>query len=514
MRITTLISHCGQLLNIIVKNHKPSDRIASEYFRSKKYIGSKERKFIAETIFSTIRNLLLIENLAEKLSFSISSPEKFQIYTIIQIILAEKFPNDFPYFRPTSLYNKVNNNSTDILNSILNEFFTDENAAIHPLEKSLIDENTIEFILNYFSDLNKKIDFLKSEINSSKNNTNFNSNNINELVELISIRFSFPKNFINFLLKNSNYVNLENLTDFALAFNIPAPICIRINNLHSNIDKMIEYFAENEIEAEKGKISNSCLVIKKRHQIIELPAYKNGMFEIQDEASQLVGFCANPDEKAAILDACAGAGGKSLHLADLQNDKGEIIASDVEFMRIKEIPKRAARCGIESITTGICNKNGEIELIQNNFNSFSRSQNKKIKQKNKLKDFDLVIVDAPCTGAGTIRREPMKKYRITPQIIEKIAEKQFQILSFYSKFVKKNGFLIYSTCSIFPQENEFIVERFLNENPDFSPEPIFPHFQKHKISIPNLSETAFHFTFFPFLNATDGFFISNMKKIH
>ena len=487
MKILTLIAHSAQLLTIIEKNHKPADKIASEYFRSKKYIGSKERKFIAETLFTTIRNLILVKSIfnANFQSYQkqlLLSNENFKsnyehyFLLIIQVVLATQFPADFNFYKPFELYRNLvlNPNSTNLLDEIINE----------SAEIKILDKEIIQIICDYYKTLNTTI---------------HNENNYENYIKFVAEKYSFPLDFLTLFLKNQKTkLSNENILEFAAEFNKPAPTCIRINLLNSTVASIINNLNENNIECEKGNLSNSCLIIKKRHQLTDLQIYKNGGIEIQDEASQLVGFCANPKQNDVILDACAGAGGKSLHLSDLQNNKGKIIATDVEFMRLKEIPKRAARCGFSSIETAICGQNGKISLLKN----------KKVIST----QFDIVLVDAPCTGSGTIRRNPIKKYSITEKIINKIAEKQFEILSMYSKFVKEGGFLVYSTCSIFPQENEFVLEKFLNVNLDFVPEPISKHLEQHNVNIANLNKDDYYLTLYPFLHQTDGFFISKLKK--
>ena len=327
-------------------------------------------------------------------------------------------------------------------------------------------------------------------------------------LKIISERYSFPLEFLELLLSKSNQINLQNIFDFVEAMNVPASTCIRVNTMLSSVDEVIENLKNNNIESQKGKLSSTCIIVPKRHQLTDLEDYKKGKFVIQDEASQLVAFCANPKPTDYILDACAGAGGKSLHLADFQRDSGKIIASDIEFMKLKEIPKRAFLSGIKSIKIAICRPDGNIYFLQD-----SKKNSKPIKDK-----FDIVLVDAPCTGAGTLRRDPTKKYKITSKTLNKMSEIQYQILTNYSKYVAEGGFLLYSTCSIFSQENEMVTERFLSANTDFIPEPIYKNFSENGIFIPTVTtantahSSDYHITLFPFIHSTDGFFISKMKR--
>ncbi len=492
MKLISLLDHCGQLFNIISKNNMPSDRLISNYLRSKKYIGSKERKFISELIFLTMRNLSLLENIynileAEQFKNTLEikncfkhSKNSFSILVLIQIIIAEDYPDIF-----------YNLNINNILEKIKSQHSTIKETLINECQELGVSRNTIS---NYIENIHLTS---KEHINSISKTSNFPD------------YLSFSPDFIDLLLNSQSLKNLfaqrslafdtSNIQNFLLSFNTPAFTCLRINSLHTTREQLATHLSEADISYFYGSLSPHSISLPNRHQLTILPAYKNGDFEIQDEASQLVAFCLNPMEEATILDACAGAGGKSLHIANLQKDKGRIIASDVEFMRLKEVKKRANLANLYSIETA---------MVDNDFNL--KKLNKK--QKNIASLFDYVLVDAPCTGSGTVRREPMKKYRITKKMVAKMAEKQLDILTNFSKKVKPGGVLLYSTCSVFAEENENIIKHFLGNNPGFMPEAIKPSFEENNIYIEDLAEDDFYITLYPFFHKTDGFFMAKMRK--
>ena len=481
MRLINLIDNCGQLLNIILKSPNSADRTAESFFRNKrKIIGSKERKFISQIVFTSIRNLILIKNICTtfELYNNINHPnifikgKKYSVMVLVQILLAEYFYSDFYFIALDNIKYIENEKTLNIIESICADLFAISNT---------------ENITNYF---NKKLskNIIKYYSNITKN---YNENDALIFLENV---YSFPKEFINNLLNNSEIINKNNIFDFAKSMNHPANTCIRVNSSIVDVNKVINILKEQGIESYAGKISPSSIVVPERRQLSNLDIYKQGYFTIQDEASQLVGYCINPNPKDSILDACAGAGGKSLHLADLQNDNGTIIATDIEDKKLKEITKRAALTNYKSIQIAQ-NKNGKISIPSD-------------------KKFDVVLVDAPCSGAGTIRRDPMKKYTILTKTINKIAKNQLEILTNYSKYVKPYGTLVYSTCSIFSQENEQIVKQFLKENSDFMPDSITPHLKKYGINISTVKENDFYITLFPFIHNTDGFFIARMKRVH
>ena len=509
MRLINLIDNCGQLLNIILKSPNSSDRTAEFFFYDKrKIIGSKERKFISEIVFTAIRNLLLLKNISTTLNIEkhINHPnifikgKKYSLMILIQILLVEHFRLEFDFITINNIKYIENEKTLSIINSICLDLSaiskTNNNSDKNSFDKinfDKINSDKINFdnIINYIeNELSQNIIEYYSNINKKYNKDNI----INSLENI----YSFPKEFINNLLLHSDVINIDNILDFVKAMNRPANTCIRVNTSITNVNDVINNLKEQGIESYAGNISPSCVIIPTRRQLTTLDIYKQGYFTIQDEASQLVGFCINPQPNDTILDACAGAGGKSLHLADMQNDNGSIIATDIESKKLKEIIKRAALTNYKSITIAT-NKNDNIIL-----NNKSKLENKK---------FDIVLVDAPCSGAGTIRRDPMKKYTILTKTINKISKNQLSILTNYSKYVKSNGTLIYSTCSIFPQENENIVKQFLEENTDFIPEPLFPHLKKYGINISTLTEKDFYITLFPFIHNTDGFFIARMRRL-
>ena len=235
-----------------------------------------------------------------------------------------------------------------------------------------------------------------------------------------------------------------------------------------------------------SNISPAGLVLQKRFHNLSSNSFLEGWYEIQDEGSQLVSQIADPHTGEIVIDACAGAGGKSLHMAQLMKNEGEIIAIDVDKYRLTELEKRAKRAGVSIIKTKL-NKNLRAE-------EFHRKA-------------DLVLVDAPCSGVGTIRRSPWMKWGITEPLVGQYAEKQKNILSFNSQFVKPGGKLVYATCSLFRKENDEVVNHFLNSFPDFR--LVHPGEDLAKFGLYLNSSTI---TMYSHRSNTDGFFVAVMKR--
>lgn len=225
-----------------------------------------------------------------------------------------------------------------------------------------------------------------------------------------------------------------------------APVGIRVNLRRTTREHVLGKLREQAIDANPSPLTPSCIIINERVNILQHPLYLDGFIEIQDEGSQHIALATNVQPGMRVLDACAGAGGKSMHLADMMNGQGAIVSRDIEWQRLKEIPKRAARAGITNIQT---QKVSEGSARRN-------------------APFDVVLVDAPCTGMGTIRRSPMVKWRLTQKQLEKHASKQRMILRENANEVRVGGVLVYATCSILADENEQVVRTFLRDHPQFT----------------------------------------------
>ena len=218
----------------------------------------------------------------------------------------------------------------------------------------------------------------------------------------------------------------------------PAPIVLRANKNREEIQKQL--FAEG-IETIPTPLSPYGLILKKRTNLATSKTYQTGRIEVQDEGSQLIGLETRIKPNMRVLDYCAGAGGKSLLLAQMMHNKGTIVAHDISERSLKELQKRAARAGTSIIQT-------TLDLSHE-------------------KPFDYVVVDAPCSGTGTWRRCPDARWKLTQTQLNALLKKQADILKTAADFVKPNGFLAYMTCSLTTPENKEQVALFLEKHPNF-----------------------------------------------
>ncbi|OFZ12420.1 MAG: hypothetical protein A2Z20_06640 [Bdellovibrionales bacterium RBG_16_40_8] len=225
------------------------------------------------------------------------------------------------------------------------------------------------------------------------------------------------------------------------ALNMPAKTYLRVNNLKSSLIKLQNILHTEGIETNVVSAVPSALVLRERKNVLQTQAFKHGFFEIQDGGSQLIAPLLKVEPGMTVIDACAGAGGKTLHLADIMQNKGKIIALDVNEFKLKELRKRAIRAGVSIIETHVMTSQKDIECF--------------------LGTADRVLLDVPCSGLGVLRRNPDTKWKISEEEIKRLAKLQDEILLNYYGLLKPNGKLVYSTCSILPSENQKRIQSFM-----------------------------------------------------
>ncbi|MFB9056360.1 RsmB/NOP family class I SAM-dependent RNA methyltransferase [Mariniflexile ostreae] len=225
------------------------------------------------------------------------------------------------------------------------------------------------------------------------------------------------------------------------ALNEQADVILRVNTLNTTKEKLQETLFDLDIETEILKEYPNALKLKERANVFTTEAFQNGHFEVQDASSQLVAEYLNVQPGMRVVDACAGAGGKTLHIASLMENKGQIIALDIYGNKLNELKRRAKRNGAHNIETRAIESTKVIKKLYDKA--------------------DRVLIDAPCSGIGVLRRNPDAKWKLQPEFIEKIKVTQQDILQQYSRMVKVGGQMVYATCSVLPSENQNQVASFL-----------------------------------------------------
>lgn len=225
------------------------------------------------------------------------------------------------------------------------------------------------------------------------------------------------------------------------AQNKPAEVILRVNRLKITQKELQKQLKALSIDTFTDKNYPDALILTQRVNVFMTPLFKEGLFEVQDASSQLVAPFLDVQPGMRVVDACAGAGGKTLHMAALMENKGQIIALDLYESKQRQLKQRAKRNGAHNI---------EYRIIENN------KVIKKLHEK-----ADRVLIDAPCSGLGVLKRNPDTKWKLKPEFVDNIKQTQQEILQSYSKMVKAGGKLVYATCSILPSENQEQIKKFL-----------------------------------------------------
>ena len=270
-----------------------------------------------------------------------------------------------------------------------------------------------------------------------------------------------------------------------------APLDIRVNTLLAKRDDVLQHLHDKNIEASATPYSPIGIRLKEKIPLNKDALFAEGKIEIQDEGSQLLGFLVAPKRNEMVVDFCAGAGGKTLMLSAMMNSQGRLYAMDVSEKRLANLKPRLKRSGASNIQPMLIAHENDLKV-------------KRLAGK-----IDRVLVDAPCSGLGTLRRSPDLKFRQSPGSIEAYSRQQAAILASASRLVKKAGRLVYSTCSILPEENQQIVQEFLAAHPDFTLRPAGEVLRKQKIPLEALDFMELR----PHLHNTDGFFAAVLERI-
>jgi len=267
------------------------------------------------------------------------------------------------------------------------------------------------------------------------------------------------------------------------------PLALRANTLRTTRDELLRLFGENGVPAVPCAHSPHGILVKERRQIPNLPGYREGLFAVQDEASQMVSLLLDPQPGERVLDCCAAPGGKATHLAQLMTDSGELIATDISRAKLPLIREAAQRLGICSLTAATADLHRPETFPAG--------------------DFDRILLDAPCSGLGVIRRNPEAKWRLTPDDILRLAAAQKNMCPTAANMLKKGGVLVYSTCSTSREENEQVVQDFLSHHPDYVLEDLNGLFP----DMGELFTPEGMFRAWPHRHGMDGFFAARLRRL-
>ena len=304
----------------------------------------------------------------------------------------------------------------------------------------------------------------------------------NDLAEYFSILYSHPVWLVEELLP---LLGSEGTAEFLQANNSQPPMTAMVNTTKATAQEATELLAEQGAEVTPHPWLENCLILNKTGNLERLDAYEQGLFYIQDPASRLMALASGAAPGMRVLDMCAAPGGKSFAAAIQMDNQGEVISCDLHPHKKKLIQAGADRLGLSIIKP--------------------MTADGKVRREEWVSAFDLVLVDAPCSGLGVIRKKPDIRYK-DPKPLEDLPQVQRAILENAAGYVKPGGVLMYSTCTILPRENGEIVSAFLEKHPEFV---------REAFELPGAAGQveAGEITLWPQVHQTDGFFICKLRKV-
>jgi 16S rRNA (cytosine967-C5)-methyltransferase len=308
---------------------------------------------------------------------------------------------------------------------------------------------------------------------------------ISDPLERASVELSHPK----WMLERwKTTLGQHETRELALANNTPPRTAFRVNTLRISVKQLLSDLEQEGVKTRESRIAQDAFVVESGQMSALVSAAQRGLIYLQDEASQLVSLLLGPRSGQRVLDLCAAPGSKTTHIASLADDKAWILACDRHHHRLTTLLTTCARLGVQSIEAIALDAAGALPLVLNGH------------------EFDRVLVDAPCSGTGTLRGNPEIKWRLSIHDLVRLSELQLRLLEQGASAVATGGRIVYSTCSIEPEENEEVVSRFLERVTTFKViEPNAPH---------GLITGDGYLRTFPHRDGTDGFFAAVLERVH
>ncbi|MDZ7361661.1 MAG: RsmB/NOP family class I SAM-dependent RNA methyltransferase [candidate division KSB1 bacterium] len=422
MRPSSLAGHAIELIEILQNDPRPADHLIDTFFRQRRYLGSHDRRELAESVYGVLRH-------RRRLQFYIGKVKPDAVNQPAWLFAAYKL-----HFEKTP----------------------PETVQAYSLQLSpseIFDLATLDLV-----------DFGRQNL---------------------GLRTSFPEWLVEKLQEQIGEKETEKLLE---AMNQPPPLTIRVNTLKTTRENCLHELRKRGHEGVPTPLSPDGIHLKKRGNLFGLDLFHHGWFELQDEGSQIISLLVDPKPNWRVADVCAGGGGKTLHLAARMKNRGEIFAFDVVPERLENLRKRTRRCGIHNVRVQLLRPD-EIPA-------------------NLLGQMDALLIDAPCSGTGVLRRNPDAKWKITPEVVREMAAKQKQIINHYARLLKPGARLVYATCSVLREENEEVVQDFLLQNAAFRPNPS-AILQRYHLA--HLMQGCF-LHLFPHQFGTDGFFAAVLER--
>lgn len=434
-----------------IEINKNYSNISLNSHLDKEKIDDRDRGLVTELVYGVIENKRYIDYMINKLSKIKVRKMQHSVKTILrmgvyQIVFLDRVADYAAINESVNMMKKIDKKSSSFVNAIL-----------------------------------RNVSRQKEEIFKIKEDTSDN----------IAIKYSYEKWIVDRLIEEHGK---EKAKKIIKSLDEKPKLYIRINKSkayrHESYEDMLEFIISNlsaeQIVARKVDGFDEALEVENFKNIEKNIMFRKGYISIQDISSMLVAKVLNPKENSKVLDVCAAPGGKSTHIAEIMNNTGEVVSQDIYDHKIKLIDGYAKRLGLKNIRS----EKSDATVLNEDY----------------VEKFDYVLSDVPCSGIGIVRRKPEIKYK-SEEDVNNLPDIQMNILKNASSYVKSGGTLIYSTCTIFKEENIDVIKKFLEENKNFTLESI----QNIDINKETLDEG--YINIYPYENNMDGFFICKMKKI-
>jgi 16S rRNA (cytosine967-C5)-methyltransferase len=442
MKPSSLYGHLAELLGLVRGHPAPADAIVRRFFREHRYLGPRERRWLSERLFGTVRHLRFLEHIARE-----------------ELCVHDVQRSPVPPLVLAAAYGivKAGEESSEVCEAIRERWGTD------------IPEVPPESVLGGLS---------ARAANAARQPSS---------APVLALLHSFPEVAVDEWVGRLGLPDTEHLLT---TLNMEAPLSLRVNALKCSVDDCTARLNAEGLDVQPGTLSPSALRLPRRVVLDTVPAFRDGWFEMQDEGSQIVSLLLQAAPGMTVVDACAGGGGKTLHIAALLQNQGTLVAIDPDGRKLQNLRDRARRGGI------VLHHVIEARHDDPGLSRFSGIA-------------DAVLVDAPCSGLGTVRRSPWLKVQWNDGRNAERRILQQSILAAAASMVKAGGRLVYSTCTLVKSENEEAVERFLQDRQDFQLVPASDILLAQGVSASNRAASL---TLWPHDSGSDGFFAAVMVR--
>ncbi|MFQ5991546.1 MAG: 16S rRNA (cytosine(967)-C(5))-methyltransferase RsmB [Nitrospiraceae bacterium] len=288
------------------------------------------------------------------------------------------------------------------------------------------------------------------------------------------------------------------------------PLTLRVNTLRQTRSGLTQVFTEAGLLIDHTTMSPLGLTVKKRGPITELPYFQEGAFYVEDEAAQLIPPLLDPKPGQRVLDACAAPGGKATHLAALMDNQGEIVAIDRSPTRLRLLEENCRRLGVTTVKPFLADAREVSAEFRTGSRGSPRPRGTRIPSRVLQQPFDRILLDAPCTGLGILRRHPEGKWRKEAQLVKQQHDLQVQLLEQIAPLLRPGGILVYSTCSTESEENEQVIDDFCSTHAEFHREPVAPWLPSSGLS---LVTSRGDFSTMCNTHSMDAFFAARLRKV-